>query len=169
MTKIKLKLHDLLVDAVGGETSHIPATVEVSELLDFNDAFHGEVDLEDLLSENRLIAQIWGVEDVRSIRPELNDDQAWDVLQQIEKNFDGNRGVTWDMIERTAYDLFGTSPAKRVERCDDAVSAYNDDLPESNLIDFLADAMHWCRAKGFDFNAKLELARAHFDAEAADE
>ena len=32
--------------------------------------------------------------------------------------------------------------ASRAKRCAEAVARYGDDMPESNLIDLLADAMH---------------------------
>jgi hypothetical protein len=169
MTKIKLNLHDLLVNALGGETTHIPATIDVSELLDFNDIYESELDIDDLLHDNRLVAHVWSIDDVRSIRPDLNDDQAWVVLQRVWKDLDSARGITWEDIEQAAYDLFGSSGPKRIERCDKAIAAYNDDLPESNLIDFMADAMHWCKAKGHNFAERLEMARAHFDAETTGE
>jgi ParB family chromosome partitioning protein len=37
------------------------------------------------------------------------------------------------------------------------------------LIDFLADAMHWCRIKGHDFHDLLDRASQHFAAEVFDE
>lgn len=166
MTKIKLNLHDLLVDALGGETTHIPATVEVSELLDFNDVHQGELDLDDLLYENRLIAHVWSTEDVRSVRADLNDEQCWQVLQYLDRNIDSERGISWERVEQVANDMFGAGNINRVERCDEVLREYGDDLREANLIDFLTDAMHWCQAKGEDFDKKLELARSHFGAEA---
>ena len=160
MTKIKLNLHHLLVQALESETALVPATIDVSELLDFNDAYECEHDVDDLLRENRLIGHVWCIEDVRSVRPDLNDDQAWAVLTRIDETVSRNQGISRDDLERTAYDLFGTSISGRVERRDKALAAYNDDLPDSNLIDLVADAMHWCRAKGYDFPAKLAMARA---------
>jgi hypothetical protein len=91
------------------------------------------------------------------------------VLELIERHLDPARGITCDSVVQAAYDLFGSGDRKRVERCDSAIKAYNDDLPESNLIDFLADALHWCKAKGHDFDKKLEMARNHFDAETPSE
>lgn len=169
MTKIKLNLHALLTQALGGETTHIPATIDVSELLDFNDIYESEQDLSDLLHHNRLIADVWSIKDVRSVRPDLNDDQAWSVLQRVEHYLDSNSGITRESVEQAAHDLFGSRNAHRIERCNKAIVGYSDDLPESNLIDLMADAMHWCKANGHDFDKKLELARTHFDAETTTE
>jgi hypothetical protein len=165
MTKIKLNLHDLLSDALGGQTTHLPATVEVSDLLDFHNLSAYVQDLDELLLDNQLIAHIWSVQDVKSIWPNLDDDQAWTVLQRVEELVDRHEGITWDILQRTACDLFGTDNLKRIERFERAIGTYNDDLPESNLIDSLADAMHWCRGKGLDFEQSLAMAKAHFAAE----
>ena len=50
----------------------------------------------------------------------------------------------------------------RARRCDKAIDRYGDDLPESNLIDFLADAMHLCDAGGMDFHILLAQACRHY-------
>ncbi|MGE5512902.1 MAG: hypothetical protein ACM31O_16815 [Bacteroidota bacterium] len=36
---------------------------------------------------------------------------------------------------------------------------------EDSLGDLLCDLMHWSDARGFDFEAALERARAHYEAE----
>jgi hypothetical protein len=169
MTKIKLNLRDLLVDALGGETTHIPATVDVGELLEFNDIYETDYDIGDLLHANRMIAHIWTIEDVRSVRSDLSDDQAWAVLQRVDDKLDSTNGIDWDVIDQAAHDLFGTSVATRVERCEAAIQSYSDDLPESNFIDLMADAMHWCKAKGQSFDSLLATARTHFDTETPSE
>ena len=53
----------------------------------------------------------------------------------------------------------------RANRCGQAVAAYSDDLLESNLIDLLADAMHWCDFNGLDFHILLMRAGSHYLAE----
>jgi len=34
-----------------------------------------------------------------------------------------------------------------------------------NLIDLLADAMHWCRANALDFEELLRIAEGHYQTE----
>lgn len=58
---------------------------------------------------------------------------------------------------------------KRAERCEEAISSYLDDEPYTNLIDWLADAMHWCHQSRHDMAHALELALMHFDAELSQE
>lgn len=57
-----------------------------------------------------------------------------------------------------------TNP-ERAKRAAKSISRYGDDIDEANLIDLLADAMHWCQQYGRDFEYCLRLARDHFDAE----
>jgi hypothetical protein len=60
----------------------------------------------ELLSKHRMIAAIWSIEDVQEVRPDLNDDQAWEVLQEVEHRHDASIGITWAMLELFADDLF---------------------------------------------------------------
>ena len=144
------------------------ASVDLDDLFETNDIEEQaevELDLHELLRQNRQIADLWSVQDVRSIRHDLNDEQAWAVLQQVERHLDSDHGITWDTLEQTAHDLFGCGNSHRVQRCEEALATYD----EPELADLLADAMHWCQAKGHDFEAMLETARMHFDAETPNE
>lgn len=157
MTTIKLDLLQLLTEAIGDDTAHIPATVDLSEMLDFTDAVGGEHDLQLLLHDNRLIAHVWSVEDVQSVRDDLNADQAWEVLLGVEKALDCNFGITWDIIETTAVARFGQPQEHRLKRCREALAHYGG----LELADFLADAMLWCQTQETDFEAVLEAARLY--------
>ncbi len=57
------------------------------------------------------------------------------------------------------------SNQERAARCQQAIAAYSDDDTYTNLVDFLADSMHWSRLNGHDFHNALDTARMHFDAE----
>ena len=50
------------------------------------------------------------------------------------------------------------SNRQRADRCQQAITAYSDDDDHSNLVDFLADAQHWCDANGEDFHISLAMA-----------
>ena len=52
----------------------------------------------------------WSTEDVQSVRPDLSDDQAWQVLQAVEHDHDATIGVNWDVLECHAEMLFGDAP-----------------------------------------------------------
>jgi hypothetical protein len=61
------------------------------------------------------------------------------------------------------------SNATRADRCQAALEAYGDDMIESNLIDFLADAMHWADQYGGDFHIALAQACRHYIHELNDQ
>lgn len=70
-------------------------------------------------------------------------------------------------------DVFNLKPkrvsdpsADRIERCANALAAYNDEFDEeSNLTDLLADAMHWCQGRRRTFHTMLRIAGEHFEIE----
>jgi hypothetical protein len=63
-----------------------------------------------LPTEESEIAIGWAIEDVQSVRPDLNDDQARQVLQAVERNHDATIGINWDVIGCHADMLFGCAP-----------------------------------------------------------
>ena len=51
----------------------------------------------------------WHIEDVQSVRPDLDEDQCIHVLEILADAFDANDGITWLGIEYTAYRLYPTT------------------------------------------------------------
>ncbi len=47
---------------------------------------------------NKQIALIWSTEDVLSVRPHLTEQQAMDVLEEVQRRHDATLGVTWDTL-----------------------------------------------------------------------
>jgi hypothetical protein len=68
--------------------------------------FQAEIDLYAVLDQRQCIAHIWKVEDVKSIREHLTNDEAWHVLQLVEKRLDSNYGINWDFIADVADELY---------------------------------------------------------------
>ena len=62
-----------------------------------------------LLAKHRQIAAIWSIEDVKGVRPDLTDDQAWEVLERVGDKHDAEWGITWTTLETVADDLFPKS------------------------------------------------------------
>jgi hypothetical protein len=58
---------------------------------------------------------------------------------------------------------------KRAERCARALAVYSGDEPFTNLVDFLADAMHWSHFAGEDFHWALAQACHHYFHEMNDQ
>jgi hypothetical protein len=64
-------------------------------------------DLQQHLAANREIALIWEIADVQQVRPDLSDDQCWEVLQQVFHEHDADLGVSWTTLLCKADELFG--------------------------------------------------------------
>jgi hypothetical protein len=64
------------------------------------------IDVHAFLAKQRQVAVIWSIEDVNQVRPDLSDDQAWQVLQEAERLHDCELGFNWLLLETVADDLF---------------------------------------------------------------
>jgi len=58
---------------------------------------------------------------------------------------------------------------ERAQRCREALIGYANDGLFTNLIDLLADAMHFCDESGEDFHYALCVAAKHYLAELNEE
>ncbi len=56
---------------------------------------------------NKSISIVWSVEDVLSVRPDLTEEQAWEVLKSIKNHHDATIGINWDVLNITADLLYG--------------------------------------------------------------
>ncbi len=74
-----------------------------------------DIDIHALLAERKQIALIWSIEDVQETRPDLTDDQAWEVLLEVQRHHDADLGVNWLTMESVADDLFGFAPETQEE------------------------------------------------------
>lgn len=166
MSTLTINIRDLLKSSLGNSITHVPCAVDLEELLDFNDIIQCTIDIQEALNANRQIAIIWSIEDVKDRRPDLSDDQAWQVLQSCQRQHDCNFGLTWETLDSAADMLFGSGNEHRVERCQLALRKYNgDDDDDANLVDLLTDAMHLCRKNDREFKDFLNIAEQHFSAE----
>lgn len=57
------------------------------------------------------IAILWGIEDVKSLRPTLTDEQCMEVLQLCKAKHDACIGINWEVIEIWIDHLFGYNDA----------------------------------------------------------
>lgn len=55
---------------------------------------------------SKRIAIFWDCADVQSLRPDLNDDQAYEVLLAAKKHHDASEGINWDVLSLHADNLF---------------------------------------------------------------
>lgn len=51
-----------------------------------------------MLLEDDEIAIVWSVADVLEVRPDLTEDQAYEVLQTAKNKHDANLGINWDVL-----------------------------------------------------------------------
>jgi hypothetical protein len=65
------------------------------------------IDIHALLAERRQIAAIWSIEDVQCVRPDLTEDQCWEVLKNSKRYHDASIGFNWEVLECNAQMLFG--------------------------------------------------------------
>jgi hypothetical protein len=80
------------------DTNNTPTTAD-NEPFDTNDAHQ-------LLAKHRMIGVVWCIEDVKEVRPHLTDDQAWEVLQEVERKHNAELGISWMTLEIFADDMF---------------------------------------------------------------
>lgn len=57
------------------------------------------------------LADDWHIEDVQNVRPDLNDDQCANVLENLADWFDANDGINLDVIEAAAESLYPSEAA----------------------------------------------------------
>lgn len=166
--KVKLNVREFIKEHANHcDLLQMHGSVAIDKLIDAKnipEEFEFDIDIHELLSQNRQIAHIWGVEDVLEVRPDLGEEQAWEVLKECDRQLDSLHGLCWDDIKRVATDLFGMR-GERLAKCSRSLAEYGDDLPEANLIDLLTDAMLWCDSNGHEFQRLLETASKHFSEE----
>ena len=62
--------------------------------------------LDAVLGQKGMVALIWSIADVKELRPDLTDEQAYDVLTYAQRHHDAQFGMNWDTFELIAEDLF---------------------------------------------------------------
>jgi hypothetical protein len=74
------------------------------------------INIHDLLAKRRQIAAIWSIEDMQALRPDLTDDEAWEVLRQVDRRHDAEVGITWTTLECIADILFNPASGPSSDR-----------------------------------------------------
>lgn len=60
---------------------------------------------------SRQIAIIWGVEDVQTVREDLSDLHAMEVLNEVKRRHDADMGVSWETLRCWADELYPVDAA----------------------------------------------------------
>ena len=58
------------------------------------------------IDESRQIAIVWDIIDIQQERPDLDDDEAMEVLLLAEDKHDANYGIGWETLRDHAHCLF---------------------------------------------------------------
>lgn len=61
-------------------------------------------DYAEQIKNGKAFANIWTIRDVKSLAPDLTDEEAMDILERVEMNFDANIGINWDVIQKEIDD-----------------------------------------------------------------
>jgi hypothetical protein len=67
------------------------------------------MDMDDIkaeLKKHGYVAILWSVDDVKEIREDLTDGEAFLVLEQCAHEHDASLGITWDTLRDVAAELF---------------------------------------------------------------
>jgi hypothetical protein len=65
-----------------------------------------DVDIDELLAEHQAIGIVWDIQHVKDQRPELTDDQAWEVLHECQRTWERLNDPMLEAIRQVAGDLF---------------------------------------------------------------
>ncbi len=65
----------------------------------------------------RQIAIIWDIYDVQEIRPDLDDTQAMRILREADDTHDADYGITWEIIDKYAQQLYPPVCCKDCDKC----------------------------------------------------
>lgn len=140
---MKLKVN--IREFIEGNADH-NGELQVSAAIHLDDLLYGideeeeiDVDLDELLTENRRIAHVWGIDDVRQCRPDLDDDQAWAVLQEVAKRLHYDVGITWDVVETVARELYPEKPERHWQGRIDIRITDTDGYGQGEVINRLRD------------------------------
>ncbi len=63
-------------------------------------------------NKNTQIADIWSIEDIRTLRSDIKDKDAMKILTAVDENLDANEGITWSVLI-TELDKFDACLAKK--------------------------------------------------------
>jgi hypothetical protein len=129
MTTVGIDLADILEQKYP-HGFHVPADIDLSMFLEFGDEdWTHELDLKALLAKDRRIALMFDTEQVKTLRPHLDDDQAWEVLQQFESACEDFQEPMLETIRQLADFAYPNDKAilrERLNRLSRAVEALPD-------------------------------------------
>ena len=67
---------------------------------------HEYVEQDHVLQNEDSISIVWSIDDVKDVRPDLDDEQAMEVLEFVKDKHDATIGITWDTLEYAADHIY---------------------------------------------------------------
>ncbi len=164
--ELEIEIDDPLeetIDAIFGEIEEAIETIGKYRPLQLKHTV--AVDIDELLEDNRSIGIVWETQHVKDLRPDLTEEQAWEVLQACEH--DRLSDPMLETIRLFAEKLYPQKRKASPSRVARIIADYEPNGDErENLVDLLTDAMHWCESFGEPFEEFCGTARMHFEVEA---
>lgn len=139
--KVKVNIRDYLEDNAGhgiNVGAHVD-TDNILEALDLPDKDEFEFDIDEALEEQRQIAVIWTTDHVQEIRPDLTEDQSWEVLKTCRARWGSCQGIDWQVIEKTVEEMHGPKPTRRWHGHIDVTIEESDGYGQGEVINRLRD------------------------------
>jgi hypothetical protein len=120
-----------LAEVVGPDLKKLTSEIETAILR------HREtVDIDDLLEISQAIAIVWDISHVLDQRPDLTDDQAWEVLIECQSSWDRLNDPMLETIRHVAGNLFPVRSGKAVLLKElEQIKKRIDALPDDELAD----------------------------------
>ncbi len=122
-----------------------------------------DVDIHELLADHQAIGIVWDIGHVKDQRPDLTEEQAWEVLHAIE--YDRLNDPMLETIRLVAENLYPHKRQARPTKVGHIIASYGTGDERENLVDLLTDAMHWCEGFGEPFDEFCGTSRMHFAEE----
>jgi hypothetical protein len=161
---LKVELSDPFEDAIDSVISEVEEAIENIRKYSPSDLERTiDVDLEELLADHQAIAIVWDTSHVKDQRPDLSEEQAWEVLQAID--YDRLNDPMLETIRHVAENLHPRKRQPLPAKAGQIIAEYGDGDERKNLVDLLTDAMHWCEGFGEPFEEFYGSARIHFAEE----
>lgn len=139
--KTNINIRDYLEDNAGCGISvqaHVD-TDDILQALDLPDEDEFDFDLDEVLEEQRQIAILFTIDDVKEIRPDLTDDQAWQVLKNCRTRFRQCQSIDCEAIQMHTQELYGPPPSRRWHGRIDVIINEADGYGQDEVITRLRD------------------------------
>jgi hypothetical protein len=163
--KVTINLRGMVAEKIGGTVS-VPSTIDIEEVFDFIDFDdEQEVDIHDLLAEQKAVGLVFTIADVKKLRPDLTDEQAWEVLQMFEVAAEDCPDPLHETISQIADMHYPKRRKAKPSEVAKIIADYGNGCERENLVDLLTDTMHWCKGFGEPFEEFSSSAAVHFDEE----